>query len=290
MSGATLDPRLTPARGDLAAASLRDRVAAERYVEGEVFTVVAETVDLKHAPRPDAPLDTQLLLGETVTVYEDEDGWGWVQAARDGYVGYVAMAALVRGANAPSHRVVVRRTFLYPAPDMKQPVLGALPLDGRVAVEATSAGFARVSGHGVGGFVVAAHLAPLDEPAADAVAIAEAMQGTPYLWGGKSPLGIDCSGLVQLAAALAGRALPRDTDMQAKVGEPVPVDDRLAHLARGDLVFWKGHVGIMRDSTTLLHANAHHMLVESEPLQVARQRILASSESAITTVRRLTMP
>ena len=248
--------------------------------------VATEVLDLKRSPRPDASLDTQLLYGESVTVYEDDDGWGWVQAARDGYVGYAAMNALVPGAPASTHRVTVRRTFLYPAPDMKQPVLGALPLDGRVGAEGMNGAFAKIAGHG---FVVAAHLAPLESPAPDFVAVAEMLRGTPYLWGGKSSLGIDCSGLVQVAAAVAGRAMPRDTDMQAEIGHSVPVDAALTHLERGDLVFWKGHVGIMQDSHLLIHANAHHMLVESEPLLVARARILASSANEITTVRRLTI-
>ena len=278
------DPRLTPARGDLAAAALRGQVEAERFVDGERFTVASEHVDLKRAPRPDAPLDTQLLFGEAVTLFDEDDGWAWVQAARDGYVGYVATSALTRGGATPTHRVVVERTFVYPAADMKTPILGAIPLGGDVVVTATSGAFSRLAGFG---FVFGAHLAPCDEAVPDFVTVAEGLIGTPYLWGGKTSLGIDCSGLAQAATTMAGASLPRDTDLQAKVGEPVSFDKEPSQLRRGDLVFWKGHVGIMRDPETLLHANAHHMLVASESFYVARKRIFAASGSDLTAIRRL---
>ena len=278
------DRRVTAVREDLAAASLRGKIEARRYAEGEPFRVVVDVLDMKRSPRPDAPLETQLLHGENLTVYDDDDGWGWAQAERDGYVGYVAMSALWRGGMAATHRVIVPRTFVYPGADMKQPVLMALPLDGRIHVKRLDGEFARLEPHG---FVVAAHIAPVAQTAIDPVAIAEDLVGVPYLWGGKSPLGIDCSGLVQLSMSVAGRAMPRDTDMQERIGRAIPIDAALSGLQRGDLVFWKGHVGLMRDGAMLLHANAHHMLVASEPLVVARDRILASGGSAITSIRRL---
>ena len=284
MSTRDYDSRTTAARPDLAAAQLRGRVEAARFVEGEPFTVGVEVLDLKRRPRPDAPLDTQLLYGETLVVYEDEDGWGWAQADRDGYVGYVAMSALDRGATPATHRVIVRRAHVYPAPDMKQPVIGALPLDGRVRVVGDRGAFVEVRGRG---FVVASHLAALDQTTADPVAVAEGLLGTPYLWGGRSPLGIDCSGLVQLAYSLSGRSLPRDTDMQVVLGSTVPTDASLADLRRGDLVFWPGHVGMMSDAETLLHANAHHMLVTSEPLRAACDRI-AQGGVALSAAKRFT--
>jgi cell wall-associated NlpC family hydrolase len=277
-----LDPRLTPARPDLAASHLRGRVAAERFADGEAFSVLDETVDMKRLPRPDAPLETQLLHGETLVVYDDDNGWGWAQADRDGYVGYVAMSALGRVVVAPTHRTIVRRAHIYPAADMKQPVIGALPLDGRVAVEDSRGAFLKIGGHG---FVVATHLAPLDRVAPDPVDVAESLLGTPYLWGGKSPLGIDCSGLVQLSHSMAGRSLPRDTDMQEALGLPLDLDEGLTALHRGDLVFWKGHVGIMADSNLIVHANAHHMLVEREHVLAARDRIAATG-NAISSIRR----
>lgn len=283
----TLDPRVTAVRRDLAASSLRGRVAAVRFADGERFTVLTETVDLKRQPRPDAPLETQLLYGETLIVYDDDNGWGWAQADRDGYVGYVAMSALGRSAVMASHRVVVNRTFVYPAPDMKQPPHAVVPLDGRVAVEGVRAPFVKIRGHG---FVFGAHVAPVDTVAPDYVDVAERLVGVPYLWGGKSVLGIDCSGLVQLACSVAGREMPRDTDMQERIGQALPLTDAasdgLDGLARGDLVFWKGHVGIMLDSAILLHANAHHMMVVREPLRQVLDRSLALG-TAVSSIRRL---
>lgn len=284
MEQSGFDPRVTAARRDLAAEALRGHVEADHFVEGERFTVLTETVDLRRRPRPDAPLETQLLYGENVVVYDDEDGWGWAQAERDGYVGYLAMSALGRVAAPPTHRVVVNRTFVYPAADMKQPPYAVVPLDGRVTAEGARGDFFKIRGHG---FVFAPHLRPLDHTETDFVAVAERLVGTPYLWGGKSPLGIDCSGLVQLACSVAGQVMPRDTDMQEKIGTEVPFADDLASLCRGDLVFWTGHVGIMLDSTMLLHANAHHMLVIREPLTIARERIAATSATTVASVRRL---
>ena len=216
-------------------------------------------------------------------VYEDGDGWGWAQADGDGYVGYLAMNGLCRGATTATHRVIVRRAHIYPAPDMKAPVTGALPLGGQVRVEGVHGAFV---GIGARGFAVASHLSPVGHLVADPVAVAEGLLGTPYLWGGRSPLGIDCSGLVQLAFSMGGTMLPRDTDMQVTHGFAVAADASLAGLRRGDLVFWPGHVGVMSDSTTLLHANAHHMLVAAEPLRVARDRIAAGG-LAPSSVRRL---
>lgn len=279
-----LDPRVTAARRDLAAASLRGKVEAERFVDGERFTVLTEVADVKRAPRPDAPLETQLLYGETLVIYEDDEGWGWGQSDRDGYVGYVAMSALGRAVVTPTHRVVVKRTFVYPAADMKQPHYATVPLDGRVTAEGVRGDFVKIRGHG---FVFAGHVTPFDQYAPDPVAVAEQLLGTPYLWGGTSPLGVDCSGLVQLAWSMAGWALPRDTDMQEPLGEVVSMTEDLSGLERGDLVFWSGHVGILTDPATILHANAHHMFVAREALPQARDRILATTGLPISSVRRL---
>ncbi len=284
MNAAPFDRRRTPARPDLAAEHLRGVVAAPRYATGRVRRVVSETAGLRAAPAPDSPLDTQALFGERANVYEDEEGWAWVQLVRDGYVGYLDATSLADDA-ATTHRVRVPRTFVYPGLSMKLPVVMALPLGAEVEVVSLHGPFAEVRNLGC---VWAAHLAPLDSVAPDFVAVAEMFLNAPYLWGGKSALGADCSGLVQIALQAAGFSPPRDTDMQAaELGEAVALDEALAGLRRGDLIFWKGHVGIMRDPATLLHANGHHMLVASEPLSEARNRIQQNSFGAITTVRRL---
>jgi cell wall-associated NlpC family hydrolase len=284
------DPRLTPARPDLAAANLRGRVEAARFVEGRPMHLRAEIADLRRMPSPDAPIDTQVLFGEDVMLYDEHEGWAWVQLAADNYVGYLSRDALAEGPAATTHRVGVNRTFVYPGANMKLPPQAALPRGAAVQirdaqVRDTKDDFAQLA---EGGFVFAAHLTPLDETIADFVAVAESFLGSPYLWGGKTSLGIDCSGLVQIALAAAGQGAPRDTDLQeAALGQALPIGDRLDHLRRGDLVFWKGHVGIMRDAENLLHANGHHMLVAAEPLTDARARIRQKGAGEITAIKRL---
>ena len=280
-----LDPRLTPARPDLAAAYLEGQVAAPRYVAGRAMHLAVECADLRRAPSDESGVDTQVLYGEDLTLYEAEAGWAWVQLARDSYVGYLAREALAEGPAQATHRVAVNRSFIYPRPDIKAPILAALPLGAVVKLTGTEGDFGRLAD---GGCIIARHLMRIDERADDFVAIAEGLLGTPYLWGGKSSLGLDCSGLVQIALAQAGVDAPRDTDLQQQaLGNPFPLAAAATDLRRGDLVFWKGHVGIMRDSATLLHANAHHMLVASEPLATARARICTRGGGEIVAIKRL---
>jgi cell wall-associated NlpC family hydrolase len=279
-----LEPRLHAYRPDLADLRLKDQVAAERYSAGKPFHVAAPLAPLRQRPASDAPLDTEALLGENLLVFEVEEGWAWAQLLRDGYVGYLPMEALAAGHAASSHRVSALRSFLYPGPSIKLPPSGILSYGAELEVTAESGVFAVTPQ----GFVYARHLTPLAVKAADFVAEAERFTGMPYLWGGKSSLGLDCSALVSLALAAAGISAPRDSDLQeAGLGSAVPVDDGLAGLQRGDLVFWDGHVGIMQDSSILLHANGHFMEVVSEPLQTANARTIARYGAGITSIRRL---
>ncbi|GMG83733.1 C40 family peptidase [Paralimibaculum aggregatum] len=289
-ANAGLDPRVTLARPDLAAAELEGRVSAERYVALREKVVCMPVAPVTATPDGGAGMTTQLLFGERVLVAEEDGHWAWVQGALDGYVGYVPLNCIddpeLMGAAAPSHRVTAVSTHVYPAPDFKSRPGGALSFGARLAVaEAVRGNQADFAALASGGFVPLSHVAPLAAPASDWVAEAERLVGVPYLWGGRSALGIDCSGLVQLALQAAGRDCPRDSDQQAAVlGTDLP---RGAKPARGDLVFWKGHVGIMLNGTRLLHANIHHMAVAAEPLAAARRRIAAAPAGAVTRIARL---
>lgn len=283
---ASLDPRRTPARQDLAAASLRGIVSAPRYAEGRACRVVEGAAPLRRQPRPDAPLDSEALFGEPVTVFDtDDEGWSWVQLDLDGYVGYMPSGALMPAGPAPTHKVGVLRTYLYPGPSIKLPPVAILSQGARLSVLREQGDFAVTAE----GCVFAAHLAAIDATVPDVVAVAEQFLGVPYLWGGRTSIGCDCSGLVQTALAAGGIPAPRDSDMQEReLGETVAVDDDLTGLRRGDLVFWKGHVGLMRDAGTLLHATGRFMLTVSEPLRVARDRIVGAGAGPITGIRRIT--
>lgn len=268
----TLDRRLNAYRPDLADEALRGQVQAERYVTGTLSRVAVAVADLR--PRPDLAcgVDTQVLLGEEVYVFERAHGWAWIKAALDGYVGYLSETALSAIEAPATHWVIAPRSFLYNGPDLRFPNAHAISMGSRLTVvgEAETRG-TRYFTLSDGRSVVANHCASIGEPAgADYVAIATRFLETPYLWAGRSGLGIDCSGLVQLAMQMAGLEAPRDSDMQAAgLGSPITREE----LRRGDLVFWKGHVGIMEDEATLLHANGHTMNVARENINAAIERI-----------------
>jgi cell wall-associated NlpC family hydrolase len=284
----TFDPRITPARPDLAARHLEGQVQAERFVDGTVHEVVDPLAAVRRAPAPDAALDTEALMGERVTVYETTDeGWAWGQLQNDDYVGWLPANALGAPGGAPTHTVVALRTLVFPGPSIKLPPMMALPLGARLAIVRQEGRLAVTAG---GGHVPANHLAPTGHAERDFVAVAERFIGTPYLWGGKTSQGLDCSGLVQVALTACGIACPRDSDMQERaLGRPVDPDAAYTNPRRGDLVFWRGHVAIVRDPTTLLHANAFHMAVVAESLAEAIARIRAA-ESTPTNVRRIVAP
>lgn len=268
-----LDPRLNAHRADLADARLKGRVEAARFTQAEAAAVVVPVLDLRAAPRADAGVDTQILCGDAVRVFERRGGWAWVQAERDSYVGYALEAGLDAPGAEVTHTVIAQRSFVYPRPELKAPALAAHSMGAGVAVVGTvekrGTGYALLA---QGGAMIAGHLRPVAEHESDYVAVAERLLHAPYLWGGTSGFGIDCSGLVQLAMRMAGRAVLRDTDMQAaSIGKVI--DPQQTPLRRGDLVFWKGHVAIMLDGTQTLHANGHAMTVAREPLAGAIERI-----------------
>ena len=284
MSAPDFDPRTTPARPDLAAARLKGEVQAARFVEGTMQRVIAPAAPLRRHPSPDAPQDTEVLHGERFVVYETTDeGWAWGQLELDSYVGWIPAGALGKASAAPTDRVSALRTLVFPGPNIKMPPLESLSFGSRITVARREGDFA-VSD--AGGFIPARHLAPLESREADFVAVAQRFVGTPYLWGGRSSLGLDCSGLVQVALQSAGHNCPRDSDMQAGFGSPVSFDGNLGALRRGDLICWKGHIGILSGADRLLHANAFHMAVAEEPLAEAVARIRQSGLE-VTAVRRV---
>jgi cell wall-associated NlpC family hydrolase len=278
------DPRVTPVRDDLAAAMLKDTVERPRYVSGTARQVSAPALALSFTAKAGARLETERLLGEGFTVYDEAVGWAWGQAAADGYVGYVPAAGLEAEVESPSHVVQVPASHLYPEPDPKCPPTARLSLECRVRVTAQENGFAETT---AGGWIFAKHLTPVATTAADYVETARGFLGVPYLWGGRTSLGLDCSALIQLSLQRAGLAAPRDTDQQAEaVGEAIGGAEALDDLRQGDLVYFPGHAGIVLDGWRLLHANAFHMAVVVEGLSEVLDRANASGQG-VSTIRRI---
>ena len=264
------DSRTILARPDLADAKLEGLIRAGRFEAPRRLACRTPSAGILKAPDPDAEQQDQLLLGETFDVLESADGWAWGQARRDGYVGYVRLEALAKAETAPTHRVQALRTFGFARPDLKSPPVGAYSMNALVAAGGGANGFLDA---GAAGWIFEPHLAAMDAFETDPVEVALRFVGTPYLWGGRDSQGLDCSGLVQQAFYACGRACPRDSDQQL-AAFATHVEPNA--LVRGDLVFWKGHMGMMLDGEQLLHANGHHLATVVEPLAGAVARIAAA--------------
>jgi cell wall-associated NlpC family hydrolase len=278
------DPRLTPARPDLAAKYLEGRIEAARYVEGRRFEIVDAIAPLREGPSSDAVLLTQALKGERVTIYDrNNEGFAWGQLNSDGYVGWLPDRALAKPAGVPTHKVIAIRTFAFPGPSIKLPPIDTLVMGALVTVVREDGAFAVTR---EGWYLPRQHVGNIDRHEGDFIAVAERFVGTPYLWGGKSSLGIDCSGLVQVSLTAAGTGCPRDSDMQQDgLGRELnPAESK--KLRRGDLIFWKGHVAIVRDADSIVHANAHHMATVIENTSEAIARIKAAG-SEIAAIKRM---
>jgi hypothetical protein len=275
----SFDKRTTPARPEVAAAHLRGKVDAARFAEGEVLQVHRGRITLWDSPYPGKRQDSELIFGDIFTVYDRMGGWAWGQSALDGYVGWVDYDNVVPVVSKGNHRVTALMTPLLTKPDLKTPVWDLLPMNAKVTVVGRESGYARIASDL---YVYEKHLASTSSTE-DWVGVAERFLGVPYVWGGKTAAGLDCSGLIQTALQAVGKAAPRDTDMMEKaLGESVAVEAA----RRGDLVFWKGHMGVMLDNKRLLHANAFHMMVAIEPLADAVARINAVA-GPVTSVKRL---
>jgi cell wall-associated NlpC family hydrolase len=266
-----LDRRLNAFRPDLAERSLEGQVDALRFIDGKQACVSASTVAMRSRPSTASGIDTEMLFGEPVSVLDRAEGWAWVKSGIDDYVGYVEETALGAPGPAPTHWVTAPRSFIYRDPDMKTPTVAALSMGSRLVVtgEAETRGTQYLLVED--GAVIAKHVGIVDVPvASDYVTVATRFLQSPYLWGGRSGFGLDCSGLVQLAMMMSGEKVLRDTDMQrASIGTEIGRGD----LKRGDLVFWKGHVAIMTDENTMIHASGFTMDVSHEGLDDAIRRI-----------------
>jgi cell wall-associated NlpC family hydrolase len=259
-------------------------IEARRFVTGEEFEISDSIAPLRGEPSSDAMLLTQALMGERVTIYDrNGEGFAWGQLNSDGYVGWLPDRALAKPVGKPTHRITAVRTFAFPGPSIKLPPVDTLVMGTAVTVIRDDGVFAVTRD---GWYLPRQHVGPIDRHADDFVAVAEQFAGTPYLWGGKSSFGIDCSGLVQVSLNAAGIGCPRDSDMQQDgLGRALDAAES-KKLRRGDLLFWNGHVAIARDADTIVHANAHHMATVIENTSKAIARIKAAG-SEITAIKRL---
>ena len=273
------DPRVTQARSDLASVDLEGVLRAPRFADPLPRRVVVPSAMLRAGPGPGAVQTSQVIFGERFDALETQGAFVWGQAVRDGYVGWLPAAALSSEILEPTHRVIALRTFAFADPSIKSAPFGPLSLNALVTVNQTNDALSQAR---TAGWIATAHLAPIGEAFVEPATTAERFLGTPYLWAGRDSIGLDCSGLVQQAFWAAGLTCPRDSDQQSILGVEVSPEA----LERGDLVFWRGHVGMMLDADRLIHANGHHMAVTIEPLPEVVARTLAKGEGGPTAFRR----
>ena len=270
-----LDRRLHAFRPDLADAALKANVKARRFTTGRRCRVITPVLDLRSEPGEEEEFVTQALMGETLTVFDNDGEWSWVQLDADSYVGYARTSGLADVKAEVTHIVTAPRTFIYSAADLRSPPRLACSMGSRLVLgdSQVTRGTAYLLVED-GGAIIARHVVPISDRSADYVNVAAAFLRTPYLWGGRSAFGIDCSALVQLSMAMCGLNAPRDCDMQAvELGSLVDSGADFSALKRGDLVFWKRHVAIAENVDTLIHASDHTMQVVREPVRDAIARI-----------------
>lgn len=273
-----LDARINAFRTDIADVALAGTLFAPHYA-APMLRMASVPAMIRKAARHDAEAVSQIIPGESFAVLDLSGGWAWGYSFHDHYVGYVP-ADVLGDLVDPTHRVTARVALLFAAPSIKAPTIGTLPFGAHVA-GTTADDFLRTDA----GYLHYRHVAPIGELASDPVAVGETFLGMPYLWGGRGADGIDCSGLVQVAFAACGIAAPRDTDLQREaLGEPLPQE---ARLRRGDIISFPGHVGLMVDESSLLHANAHWMSVVIEPLADVVARLEPHHDRPILGRRRL---
>ncbi len=282
-----MDRRITPVRNDLAADWLRDKFKAERYAAGEPCTVIRDGAPLHFSPERSATMESQLIHGEVFQVYEQRDGWCWGQNLTDNYVGYVPAVDLAADLPAPDHQVAALHCHLYTEPDLKRPTAGIISMSARVKIIDIDGKFCRIAS---GYWLHSRHLVSLDYNTQDLIGTAVKFIGVPYLWGGRTAQGLDCSSLVQITMAMAGIPAPRDSDLQeAGLGTPVAMDNPrdFSRIEEGDLVFFPGHVGLFVNDWRFLHASAFDMQVSLHGFSDVLDR--ANSDNAgVTSIRRVT--
>ena len=280
-----LDQRLYAFRPDLADVRLQGRVEAKCFVEAHTARVAVGRVPLRARPEHDMSIDSELLFGETVDVFERRDGWAWVKAHLDGYVGYLEEKSLGPDINEATHSVTALRTFIYPEPNLKSPPLHFVTMNARLSVTDAEIGeFVNIKGEG---WIFRKHITTCDRYENDHCAVALRFVGSPYLWGGRTSVGLDCSALVQMSLMRCGVNVPRDSDMQENtIGREAICETNFSDLRRGDIVYWNGHCGIWINEDTFIHANATDMAVTVQPIKRICHHIAEATGDDAPRVRR----